>query len=145
VFLGAFALTVQATESSPQVPEGNTEEPSGIPEESEGIPEEPEGIPEELEGHFGSNFRPLLSTDEVENQIIMDRRVNPLHKSIILAPIKKWKKQVAEETGFNWNLDYTALFVGVNDSPGEDSASSGMVRLYGFWDLVNRAVPTRVV
>jgi porin len=143
VFLGAFALTVQATESSPQVPEGNTEEPSGIPEEPEGIPEEPEGIPEELEGHFGSNFRPLLSTDEVENQIIMDRRVNPLHKSIILAPIKKWKNQVAEETGFHWSLDYTALFTGVSESPGEDSAGSGMVRFYGFWDIVNRGGPNK--
>jgi porin len=143
VFLGAFALTVQATESSPQVPEGNTEEPSGIPEEPEGIPEEPEGDPEELEGHFGSNFRPLLSTDEVENQIIMDRGVNPLHKSIILAPIKKWKNQVAEETGFHWSLDYTALFTGVSESPGEDSAGSGMVRFYGFWDIVNRGGPNK--
>lgn len=81
---------------------------------------------------------PRLSTDEVENQITLDREVNPLYKSKLLAPIHEWKKGVAERTGFNWSLDYSALFMGVSDSLGEDNASGGMVRFFGFWDLVSR-------
>ena len=50
---------------------------------------------------------------------------------------------MAEKTGFNWSLDYTAFGVAVSDSPGEDSASSGMVRFFGFWDLVNRGGPNK--
>ncbi len=95
------------------------------------------------EGDTGSKLNPLLSTDEVENQITMDREVNPLHKSEVFAPIKKWRSQVAENTGFHWSLDYSALFMAVSDSPGEDNASSGMVRFYGFWDLVNRGGPNK--
>lgn len=95
------------------------------------------------DGNSGSNLRPLLSTDEVENQITLDREANPLYKSKLFAPIKKWEDQVAEKTGFNWSLDYTAFGVAVSDSPGEDSASSGMVRFFGFWDLVNRGGPNK--
>ena len=95
------------------------------------------------EGDSDSNLRPLLSTDEAENRITLDREANPLYKSKLLAPIRKWKNQVAEKTGFNWSLDYTAFFVGVSDSPGEDSASSGMVRFFGFWDLVNPGGPNK--
>jgi len=85
-----------------------------------------------------SNVRPRLSTDEVENQITLDREANPLYESRLLSPIREWRDGVAEKTGLNWSLDYTALFMGVSDSPGEDNASSGMVRFFGFWDLVNR-------
>ena len=70
----------------------------------------------------------ILSTDEVENQIALDRAANPLYDSLLFAPIKKWRNGVAERTGFNWSLDYSALFVGVNSSPGEDNAAGGMVR-----------------
>jgi len=87
--------------------------------------------------------RPLLSTDEVENQITMDRVANPLYESRLLAPLHEWKKGVAERTGFNWSLDYSALYMSVSGSPGEDHAASGMVRFYGYWDLVNRGGPNK--
>ncbi len=87
--------------------------------------------------------RPRLSTDEVENQIALDREANPLYESRLLAPIHDWKNGVAERTGFNWSLDYSALFMSVNDSPGEDNASGGMVRFFGYWDLVNRGGPNK--
>ena len=87
--------------------------------------------------------RPRLSTDEVENQIKLDREVNPLYESRLFRPIKEWRSGVAERTGFNWSLDYSAVFMGVSDSPGEDSAGSGMVRFFGFWDLVNRGGPNK--
>ena len=85
-----------------------------------------------------NSFRHRLSTDEVENQITMDREVNPLYESRLLAPIHTWKQKVAEKTGFNWSLDYSALFMGVTESLGEESASGGITRFYGFWDLVDR-------
>ena len=88
-------------------------------------------------------IRPRLSTDEVENQIILDSKANPLYESRLFAPIKKWRSDVAERTGFNWSLDYSAVFMGVNDSPNEDSAGSGMVRFFGFWDLVSRTGPNK--
>jgi porin len=90
-----------------------------------------------------SNLRPRLATDEVENQITMDREANPLYESRLLAPIHDWKNGVAERTGFNWSLDYSALFMNVNNSPGDDNASGGMIRFFGFWDLINRGGPNK--
>lgn len=90
-----------------------------------------------------NTISPILSTDEVENQIGLDRAVNPLYESLLFAPIKKWKNGAAERTGFNWGLDYSALFVGVNSSPGEDNAAGGMVRIFGYWDLVNGGGPNK--
>jgi len=84
-----------------------------------------------------------LSTDQVENQITLDRDTNPLYESRLLAPIHDWKDGVSEKTGLNWSLDYTALFMGVSGSPGEDNAGSGIVRFLGFWDLVNRGEPNK--
>ena len=84
-----------------------------------------------------------LSTDEVENQITLDKEVNPLYESRLLTPLRNWRDGMAEKTGFNWSIDYSALFMGVSDSPGEDNASGGMVRFFGFWDLVNRGGPNK--
>ena len=95
------------------------------------------------EGASESNIRPLLATDEVENQITLDREANPLYESKLLAPIHDWKNEVAERTGLNWSLDYSTLFMSVNNSPGEDSASGGMVRFFGYWDLLNRGGPNK--
>ena len=90
-----------------------------------------------------SNVRPRFSTDEVENRITLDREVNPLYESRLLSPIREWRDGVAEKTGLNWSLDYSAVFMGVSDSPGEDNASGGIVRFFGFWDLVNRGGPNK--
>ena len=89
------------------------------------------------------NIRPRLSTDDVENQIILDRNTNPLYESKLFAPVHAWKNGIAERTGFNWSLDYSALYMGVSDSLGEDNASGGMVRFFGYWDLVNRGGPNK--
>lgn len=66
-----------------------------------------------------SNIRPRISTDEVENQITLDREANLLYESRLLAPIHEWKNGVAKKTGFNWSLDYSALFMGGKRQPGE--------------------------
>jgi porin len=67
----------------------------------------------------------------------------PLYGSRLLAPLRSWRDGVAEKTGFNWSIDYSALFMGVSDSPGEDRASGGMVRFFGFWDIIDRGGPNR--
>ena len=96
-----------------------------------------------VSGEEQSELRPRLSTDQVENQIVLDKKANPLYESKLLKPIQDWKVRVAERTGFNWSLDYSALFMGVSGSPGEDSASGGMERFFGFWDLINRGGPNK--
>ena len=91
----------------------------------------------------GQLLRPLLSTDAVENQIELDKEANPLYESKLLAPIQKWKNGVAERTGFNWSLDYSALFMSVSRSPDEENASGGIVRFFGYWDLINSGTPNK--
>jgi hypothetical protein len=71
-----------------------------------------------------SNLRPRLATDEVENQITMDREANPLYESRLLAPIHEWKNEVAESTGFNWSLDYSALFMSINSFGSYETMSA---------------------
>ena len=95
------------------------------------------------ESEIESGNNQLLSPDEVQNQIAQDQKINPLYESKLFAPIKNWRNSIAEKTGFNWSLDYSAFFVGVSDGPGEDNASSGMVRFFGYWDLVNRGTPNK--
>jgi porin len=85
-----------------------------------------------------NTIKPRLSTDEVKNQITLDREANPLYESKLLAPLRDWQEGVAKKTGFNWSIDYSALFMEVSESFGEDKASGGMVRFFGFWDLLNR-------
>jgi porin len=95
-------------------------------------------IAQALEDVSGSKIKPRFSTDEVENQITLDRDANSLYESRLLVPIHKWKNEVAENTGLNWSLDYTTLVMSSSGSPGEDNASSGNIRFFGYWDLVNR-------
>jgi len=101
-------------------------------------------------GSFGAEedpkqeeFNPHLSTDEVSNQQIMDRKANPLYTSKLLSPVADARDAFAEKTGLTMSLDYTAQFMGLSDSvAGADkSAGSGMVRFYGTWVLVDRDGP----
>ncbi|MEN8730937.1 MAG: hypothetical protein AB1Z51_14230, partial [Desulfuromonadales bacterium] len=47
------------------------------------------------EGKSESKISPLLSPDEVENQITLDRETNPLYESKLFGPIKEWRNGVA--------------------------------------------------
>jgi len=85
-----------------------------------------------------ANPNPLLSPDQVENQMAADREVNPLYESKLLEPIISWRDQLATDHGVRLGLDYSTVAVATTDSPGEDGAASGMVRFYGSWDIVNR-------
>ncbi len=88
-------------------------------------------------------INPHLSTDEVGNQQILDRKANPLYESKLLAPVADARDAFAGKTGLTMSLDYTAQFMGLSDSvAGADkNAGSGMVRFYGTWVLVDRDGP----
>lgn len=48
------------------------------------------------------------------------------------------KSNLSEKTGLNYGLDYSSVYFGTNNSIGDYSAGSGMVRLYGSWELLGR-------
>jgi len=55
-----------------------------------------------------------------------------------LAPYFDFKARLQEDHGLSFGMDYTALYQGASDSPGEDSAASGIFRLFGNWTLTGR-------
>ncbi len=77
--------------------------------------------------------------DAVPNQIADDAApVGALIQERALQPWFDWKASLQERTGLSFGIDYSALYLGADTSPGEDSASGGMVRFFGSWDLVGR-------
>ena len=87
-----------------------------------------------------SGGRPGLgSPDQVDNLIETDSGPkDPLLKLTFLDGYFAWKSDVKKDAGFGFGLDYSTVFFGANESPGEDSAAAGMIRLFGAWDLVGR-------
>ena len=49
-------------------------------------------------------FNPRLSPDDVDNQVAMDRKANPLYESRILAPLREAKETLIEEHGLSLSL-----------------------------------------
>lgn len=77
--------------------------------------------------------------DAVENQIAEDAAPSKgFIDERLLEPWFDWKSSFAEETGISFGLDYSALYLGTSNSPGRGSASGGMARFFGSWDLVGR-------
>jgi len=71
----------------------------------------------------------------VENQLRNDAAVD---RPSLFERYFDWKTGLTEKHGFSFSVDYSAVYLGANESPGEDRASSGMVRFFGAWDLVGR-------
>ena len=81
------------------------------------------------------------SPDAVENTIEEDAKITgAVVKKRITQPWFDWKTKMQEEHGFSIGVDYTALGLSSSEtgSSGNDNASSGMVRLFGSWDLIGR-------
>ena len=55
-----------------------------------------------------------------------------------LEPWFDWKGRLNKDYGLQFGLDYTALYQGVTESPGEDSAAGGIFRFFGNWTLLGR-------
>ena len=49
-----------------------------------------------------------------------------------------FKRQVEEQYGLAFGFDYNALFQSATESPGEDTAAGGVLRLFGQWTLTGR-------
>ena len=79
--------------------------------------------------------------DQVDNTIAIDDETSSrLIEKRVVEPWFEWKKRLQEKHGFSFGIDYSTAWLEASDSPteAEDRASSGMVRLYGSWDLVGR-------
>ena len=50
----------------------------------------------------------------------------------------EWKDRVQTEHGLALGFDYTAAFLGATESLGDSRASGGMIRAFGYWDLLGR-------
>ena len=75
----------------------------------------------------------------MENQLAEDKEVSQSFFDFgFLQPYFDFKSDLKEKTGLDVGLDYSAAYLGSSASLGENNASSGMVRLYGSWELVNR-------
>ena len=55
-----------------------------------------------------------------------------------LQPYFDFKSNLKENAGLGFGVDYSAVFLGANESLDLKKASSGMIRLFGSWELVNR-------
>lgn len=76
-----------------------------------------------------------------ENIIEDDAKITgAVVKKRITQPWFDWKAKMQEEHGFSIGVDYTALGLTSSEkgASGDDNAASGMVRLFGSWDLVGR-------
>jgi porin len=72
--------------------------------------------------------------DQVEVQIRLDRET----ERSFLTPYYEWKDRLTENRGLSFGVDYSAAYLGADESPGDDTAASGMVRFFGSWDLTGR-------
>ncbi len=84
--------------------------------------------------------RPNLgSPDQVDNQLATDAQPkDPLLTLTFLDPYFDFKDRLKEKTGLGFGIDYSTVYMKASASPAEDQAWSGMVRLFGAWDLVGR-------
>jgi porin len=73
--------------------------------------------------------------NQVENQLRDDAAVD---RPALFERWFEWKDGLTEKHGFSFSIDYSAVYLGANESPGEDRASSGMIRFFGSWDLAGR-------
>jgi len=79
--------------------------------------------------------------DATENTIEQDARITGATiKKRITQPWFDWKAKMQEDHGFSIGVDYTALSLTSSEkgASGDDNAGSGMVRIFGSWDLVGR-------
>ena len=77
--------------------------------------------------------------DQVDRQLETDiTPKQPFFELNFLRSYFDFKADLKEKTGLGYGLDYSAAYFGASESLGEKSASSGMVRLYGSWELLNR-------
>jgi porin len=127
-------------------------EPETTEESKEELAENPGGAeddsydhPETLAHRSGYKNRAVFaSTANTVNQLEEDDRVkDPIIRFAgIDRGLQGWfdmKRRLNEESGIKFGFDYNSLYQSASDSlTGNDSAWSGVFRLRGVWDLVNK-------
>ena len=79
----------------------------------------------------------MTSPSSVGQQLKDDRSAKHTFDDALI-PYDEWKKDFTEKTGFNYGLDYNILYFRAAHSPAHRESSSGVIRFYTSWDLVNR-------
>lgn len=84
------------------------------------------------------NAQDLTGPGSVENQSKDDAVVGSHTQKDFLERWKLKKSAFKEETGFSISSDYSAFYLGGNNDYGPSEAGSGIFRVFGAWDLVDR-------
>ena len=56
----------------------------------------------------------------------------------LLEPYFNYKKKIKREDGLAFGFDYNALYQAASESPGEDTAAGGALRIFGQWEFIGR-------
>ena len=82
---------------------------------------------------------PLAGPDDPATleQDFQEEKADALDRNLLKA-WEAWKADLTERTGFSIGGDYTAVGLAATSSPGDDTAASGILRVYGSWALLNR-------
>ncbi|MFC4992442.1 carbohydrate porin [Rubritalea tangerina] len=80
----------------------------------------------------------ITGPGSVENQIQDDAVAGSHTGKDLLERWKAQKQEIKERTGFFMNSDYSAFYLGGTNDFGPSEAGSGIFRVYGGWDLVDR-------
>jgi len=77
--------------------------------------------------------------DQVERQLEKDNEPKqPFFELGFIQPYFDFKSSLKESSGFGFGVDYSTVYLSASESLGEGNASSGMIRLFGSWELVGR-------
>ena len=91
---------------------------------------------QETKGKKGEGFG---GPDQVERQLEEDEEAKQsIFELGFLNSYFDFKDNLKKTSGLSFGIDYSSVFLGANESLDKKNASSGMVRLFGSWDLVNR-------
>lgn len=81
----------------------------------------------------------LAGPDQVDNQLASDAQPKePLVSFGFLDGYFDFKDRLKESSGFGFGVDYTAVYFGASAGLEADNAGSGILRLFGSWELVGR-------
>ena len=126
-----------ATPAASQLPQAASEGDALAPGDE--VDRGPEARPDANGDDDTPDSRSFTSPDQVQNLLDDQQQDAPSWiEADWLEGWKGWKSDLYDDTGLNFGGDYNALLFAATDSLGEDTASSGVFRLYGHWDLIGR-------
>ena len=77
----------------------------------------------------------MAGVDQVERRLSFDALPgNPLIPGEHFKNYNAWKARLKKDHGLSFGSDYITAYMKASDSPGEDTAFSGALRIYGVWE-----------